>query len=73
MAIFSVIISHDLTYPSVHIPQLSSGYILRYVRAVKLVQRKVREYLKSQADLMRALEKVWDAVEYKYITVRERM
>ena len=53
--------------------KFSSGYILRYVRAVKLVQGKVRLFLQCQAAHLRALDKLWEVAESKYITSMVRL
>lgn len=53
--------------------KFSSGYILRYVRAVKLVQGRVRLFLKYQATLLRTLDKLWDAAENRYVTAMVRL
>ena len=49
--------------------QFSARYVSRFVRAVKFLQRVVRDSIACRNARILALSKVWDAYETQYISV----
>ena len=48
--------------------KFSASYVLKYMRAVKFLQGKIRQYLSHQNDHFFLINKLWDVIEHRYIS-----
>ena len=53
--------------------QFSAMYVLRFAMAVRRVQAAARQFMARNRARIKSLERTWDAYEFHYISVRERV